>query len=238
VVQNALNDAQTSAVMTAQNLSEQAKYYILYGAARRLGMMRVSYRGILRCIATDRTEPLAPDEAAAVERDLNIIYINVRGVLDNYAWCLYHQTTTDQTRKLAPVQVGLFSKKFMADPNLANLKPKLSGFSAWHTDLKNRRDPAAHRIPLFVPPACLNPEEQERYAALDTQIFATKSEREREVLNAQQRKIGTFMPCFVHHPDNGRTPIYPTVPQDIANLIKIINLVHIILDEVTESLPT
>src|ERR1700736_3179833 len=91
VVKNALNNAETSAVMIAQNLSEQARYYILYGAARRLGMMRVSYCDILRCIATDRTEPLASDEAATVERDLNIIYINIRGVLDNYAWCLLHQ---------------------------------------------------------------------------------------------------------------------------------------------------
>ena len=156
VVKNALNNAQTSAVMIAQNLSEQARPYILYGAARRLGMMRVSYCDILRCIATDRIEPLASDEAATVERDLNIIYINIRGVLDNYAWCLLHQTTTDKTRKLAPTKVGLFSKEFTADANLVDLRPKLCGFSAWHTELKGRRDPAAHRIPLSVPPCLLN----------------------------------------------------------------------------------
>ena len=107
---------------------------------------------------------------------------------------------------------------------------RISGFSAWHTDLKNRRDPAAHRIPLYVPPACLNPAEQERYAALERQIFAAKTEQCKDVLNAQQRKIGTFVPCFLHHPDEGRMEIYPTVPQDIANLIKITKLVHIILD--------
>jgi hypothetical protein len=152
VVKKALNDAQTTAVIIAQNLPEQAKYYILYGAARRLGMMRVSYCDILRCIATDRTEPLTSDEAATVERDLNVIYINIRGVLDNYAWCLLYQTTTDETRKLAPAKVGLFSKEFMADANLVDLRPKLGRFSAWHTELKDRRDPAAHRIPLSVPP--------------------------------------------------------------------------------------
>ena len=230
VVKNALNRAQTTAVMTAENLSEQARYYILYGVARRLGMMRVSYSDILRCIATDRTEPLSSDEVVAVERDLNIIYINVRGVLDNYAWCLLHEITTDKARELAPMKVGLFSKDFMDDANLANLKPKLSGFSAWHTDLKKRRDPVAHRIPLYVPPAFLNPAEQERYAALEREIYVAKTEQCRNVLNAQQRKIGTFVPCFVHHPDEGGMEIYPTVPQDIANLIKIAKLVHTIID--------
>lgn len=227
VVKNALNDAQTLAVMIAEKLSEQARYYILYGAARRLEMMRVSYCDILRCIATDRTEPLTSDEEATVERALNVIYINVRGVLDNYAWCLFHQTMTDKTRKLVPAKVGLFSKEFMADANLVDdLRPELRKFDAWHTELKDRRDPAAHRIPLSVPPCVLNPEEAARYAALEIQILTTKSEQDRNVLNAQQRKIGTFVPCFVHHPDVEGTAIYPTVPQDIANLIKIIKLVH------------
>lgn len=226
VIKNALNEAETSAVMIAQNLSEQARYYILYGVARRLSMMRVSYSEILRCIPTDRTEPLNADETATVERDINIIYINIRGALDNYAWCLLHQTTTDKTRKLAPAKVGLFAKEFMADANLADLRPKLSDFSAWHTELKDRRDPAAHRIPLSVPPCVLNPEEASRYAALSLQIFTAKSEQDRNALNAQQRKIGTFSPYFVHHPDVPGTPIYPTLPQDIANLMKIVKLVH------------
>jgi hypothetical protein len=80
---------------------------------------------------------------------------------------------------------------------------------------------------LSVPPCVLNPEEEAaRYAALELQIFTAKSEQDRNALKAQQRKIGTFSPYFVHHPDVPGTPIYPTVPQDIANLIKIIKLVH------------
>jgi hypothetical protein len=109
------------------------------------------------------------------------------------------------------------------------LKQKLINLGAWHTDLKNRRDPPAHRILLYVPPAILSPEEQERYAALDKQISGTKSEQERKVLSAQQRRIGTFMPYFIHHPDEGRMAIYPTVPQDIANLIKVAKLVPTVL---------
>jgi hypothetical protein len=229
VVKNALNCAQTAAVIIAGNLSGQAQYYILYGVARRLGMMRVAYSDILRCIATGRTEPLSSDEVAAAERDLNIIYINVSGVLDNYAWCLLHQITTDKMRNLHRRNVGLFSKDFMNDPNLADLKPKLSDFCTWHTDLKKRRDPAAHRIPLYVPPALLNPAEHERYATLEREISAAKTDQRRDELLAQQRKIGTFVPCFVHHPDEGGMKIYPTVPQDIANLIKIAKLVHTFL---------
>jgi hypothetical protein len=61
---------------------------------------------------------------------------------------------------------------------------------------------------------------------LELQILTAKSEQVRNALKAQQRKIGTFLPYFVHHPDVPGEPIYPTIPQDIANLVKIIKLVH------------
>jgi hypothetical protein len=37
--------------------------------------------------------------------------------------------------------------------------------------------------------------------------------------SAKQRKIGTFVPCFVHHPGEGQMELYPTVPQDIASIV-------------------
>ena len=235
VVHDALKDLRITAATIAPTLSnEEAKFFILYGPGRRLGMIWVSYRDILEHIATDRTEPLPQDEVATISRDLNVIYINIPGVLDNYAWCLLHQVATDNTKKLRPVKVGLFSSEFMDDPNLVSLRPLLDEFGKWHKELKTRRDPAVHRIPLYVPPAALNPKEEDRYRELEDQIadaFNSQNFEQVDELSDQQGRIGTFMSCFIHHPGEGIIPIYPTVPQDIANLIKIVKHVHTFLHE-------
>lgn len=235
VVHDALRDIQLTAATIAPTLSNQeAKFFMLYGPGRRLGMIWVSYRDILANIATDRTEPLPQDEVATVSRDLNVIYINIPGVLDNYALCLLHQVATEKTKKLPAVKVGLFSSEFMDDPNLDSLRPLLDEFSKWHKELKTRRNPAVHRIPLYVPPAVLNPKEEGQYRELEDQIadaFNNQNFEQVDELTAQQSRIGTFMSCFIHHPGEEIIPIYPTVPQDIANLIKIVNHVHTFLHE-------
>lgn len=235
LVRDALRSVQYTAATIAPTLSnEEAKFFMLHGPGRRLGMIWVSYSNILDHIATDRIEPLPQDDVATISRDLNVIYINIPGVLDNYAWCLLHQVATDKTKKLPPVKVGLFSRDFMDDSNLTSLRPLLEEFGNWHKELKTRRDPAVHRIPLYVPPAVLNPEELDRYRELEDQIadaFNNQDFEQVEELNDQQGKIGTFMSCFLHHPDDDIIPIYPTVPQDIANLIKIVKRVHDFLHE-------
>lgn len=235
LVRDTLRSVQYTAAIIAPTLSnEEARFFMLYGPGRRLGMIWVSYTDILDHIAADRKEPLSHDEVATVSRGLNVIYINIPGVLDNYAWCLLHQVATDKTKKLPAVKVGLFSSEFMDDPNLDLLRPLLDEFSKWHKELKTRRDPAVHRIPLYVPPAALNPKEEDQYRELEDQIadaFNNQNFEQVDELTAQQGRIGTFMSCFIHHPGEDIIPIYPTVPQDIANLIKIVNHVHTFLHE-------
>jgi hypothetical protein len=42
-----------------------------------------------------------------------------------------------------------------------------------------------------------------------------------DLLNEQRQRIGHFMPCFVHHPEQDIIPIYPTLPNDMVRLIRI-----------------
>lgn len=229
-VQDALRDSFVDAVSILESLqNKEADNYIRFGAARRLRMMWVSYREILSIIEPDRKEPLPGDDVSLVERDLNVIYINISGVLDNYAWCLLNEAATEPTKKLSRMHVGMFSSRFISDPNFEVLKPDIDRFSDWNKELKDKRDPAAHRIPLTVPPSVLNQEEGKRYKELhDAWIKASAEQQfdEADKYSDQQDSLGTFMPCFLHHPDEGVLPIYPTVPQDIANLVKISGIIH------------
>lgn len=49
---------------------------------------------------------------------------------------------------------------------------------------------------------------------------APKFERA-DVLNEKLQRIGKFLPVFVHHPNEGMVRIYPTVPEDIGQLVRI-----------------
>jgi hypothetical protein len=118
-VRSGLSKFTGQALATANKLkNKKAQQYLTYGVGRRLRMMLVSYCGIFDTIAPDRKEPLPLNDMAAVSRDLNIIYINIRGTLDNYAWCIYHE----RGMELKESQVGLFYKEFRNDANLKMLR--------------------------------------------------------------------------------------------------------------------
>lgn len=235
VVQDALRDVFFDAARYADTLSDQnATYFMKFGVGRRLKMMWASYREILSHVPPDRTEPLSQDDVGVVSRDLNVIYINIHGVLDNYAWCLLHEVTTEAPKKVDKMSVGLFSSRIMSNPRFVDLKPKIDRYGDWNNELKKKRDPVAHRIPLYVPPAILNPEEAERYkefcgAAMEA---TAKLEFEKaDEFHGRAERLGTFSPHFMHHPGDGALPIYPTVPQDIANLVKIARVISAFLKD-------
>jgi hypothetical protein len=124
-------------LLTAAGLTDsEAQQYLRYGVGRRLRMILVAYCGVFDTIAPDRKEPLPLNEMAAVSRDLNIIYINIRGALDNYAWCIYHEREMSKTFRWKETQVGLFYRLFRGDVHLANLKSVLEEHSDWSDDLK------------------------------------------------------------------------------------------------------
>jgi hypothetical protein len=209
--------------------NEKAKSYMLYGVGRRLRMIWTAYSEVFDTVDADRIEPLPRDDMAAVSRDLNVIYINIRGALDNYAWAVFHQKGLGKGSKLQENEVGLFHKSFLKCSALAGLRPTIEAHSAWNRDFKSRRDPSAHRMPLYVPPAILNEKEterfneiwQERLEAIQKGDFDTDTK-----LADEQSKLGRFSPHFVHDPAQGAFPIYKTIPDDVGTLIVIGTAIH------------
>jgi hypothetical protein len=215
---------------TAKLTNSKAKEYLIYGVGRRLRMILVAYCEVFDTVAPDRKEPLPLNEMAAVSRDLNIIYINIRGALDNYAWCIYHEREMGKTFKWVQTQVGLFHGLFRNAAQLANLQSMLEGHLDWNEDLKSRRDPSAHRMPLYVPSAILNEGEAARHDAIwkERQEAIERGEYERDTeLADEQQRLGTFRSQFLHDPEAGALPIYGTVPTDVGKLTTIGTAIHV-----------
>jgi hypothetical protein len=92
-------------------------------------------------------------------------------VLDNYAWTMVHQFGNENTKIARPMSIGLFKPTVAGDCNLKSAINALSSFSGWERDIKDRRDPAAHRMPLYVPPAAYTLEERADVDLHDDIIF-------------------------------------------------------------------
>jgi hypothetical protein len=126
-------------------------------------------------------------------------------------------------------QVGLFHGLFREAAQVANLKSMLDGHKDWNNDLKSLRDPSAHRMPLYVPPAILNEAEAARHEAIWQERWEAieKGDYERDTALAnEQHGLGTFRAQFMHDPDAGGLPMYDTVPTDVGKLIIIGNAIN------------
>lgn len=225
-VNNALNQLLGDAAVLVEGggLSKTAEYFMRFGVPRRLRMLMASFRSFQSIIMPDRAAPLTLEQSDEACRDLNATYINILGLLDNYAWTIVHQAGSAGTQAARPLSISLFKPAFAADPKLHHLATTLSPFTTWEGDVKKRRNPAAHRMPLYGPPAAYDSEAAAALEEYDRQISTALRAQEFGTMQELQRKreqLGIFVPVFLHDPEEEICEIYPTLPQDIGQMIKI-----------------
>lgn len=255
MVIDAIRDVAINAVVLADRpLERDAVFHLRYGIAHRAKFIWVSLRRLVAQAPPGRTEPMPLDDVEALASDLNVIYLNIRGALDNLAWTLRAVTPSPATAALRDVNMDLFGERFLGAIDNDNLRDELEPFRDWYTELKSRRDPAAHRIPLSVPPTILDEVALQEYADLDRQYGAAMAKalsaarhgldknpdqpldlksaeeigllfEETKAIHAKRQKIGKFPGFFAHHPDEVAMPIYPTVPEDVRNLVAIARII-------------
>jgi hypothetical protein len=155
--------------------------------------------------------------------------MHVRGTLDNLAWSLLYEFAPERMPKREQ-DVGLFRRCIIEDEVFSDLSDTLKAHIEWHRDLKDRRDPVAHRIPLGVTSQILRPGEGETYRSLMAAYNEALSKRDFDEADNAWRKLhdlGQFAPFFAHDPNQAVVRIYPTVPDDVGRLVMICDVVHI-----------
>lgn len=224
-----LRDAMLAVVQSSYQLTtENAVTYMRFGAGRRFKMIWHAYRTIIFTAPPDREEPLPDDDTKDLTRDLNTIYGNLRGVLDNLAWVILYEKEPETAENIHPGDVDLLSKKMRKVSAFKPIAGVLSDHTPWGKEVKERRDPVAHRIPLTAPPSFLTEEEAKEYnktydefvAAANKSDFKTSDQKFSDL-----DQLGTYRPVFVHHPNDGLIAMYPTIPTDMAHLIQLTNTV-------------
>jgi hypothetical protein len=240
VVQDALLDVFFQAASLSGRIREpDAHYFMRFGVTRRLGMVWHAYRNITAIAYVERRNPLEGEEARKVTRDLNVIYLNIRGILDNLAASLMHSFSPEKIKPLTDLRsVGLFLRGVVTNSIFSSIAGEIKKHDEWDRDLKDRRDPAAHRIPLAVVPTQFTPEQVHRYRELEAEIATARARRDfadAESMLDQQSQLGLFEPIFAHDPKHGVFEIYPVVPNDLAHLVELSNVVYGFFDSASTS---
>jgi hypothetical protein len=114
------------------------------------------------------SEPLSAIHNKDAALYLNAFYQHICGSLDNLAWIIKHTldilpgaTESGSGR----MDVSLFGKKFLRilKQDYSELHSVIARYMDWNQELKEYRDPGAHRIPLCLVTSFLNEDEAEKY---------------------------------------------------------------------------
>jgi hypothetical protein len=201
--------------------------FLRYGVARRFDLIGNAIRNIYRIFPPERTSTLSREDLGDVQINLHAFVINLSGCFDAMAWAfvLKHGLLN---KVGGPAAVGMFpesTKRFL--PKQISEYLNREDTSNWHkTYLKTYRDSLAHRIPVYVPPGVMSPEEATHYAAIEQLKMEALEKQDFALLDNlwnQQASIG--QPCFffLQTDANGKTTepiwLHPQILSDTSALI-------------------
>ncbi|WP_157209891.1 hypothetical protein [Marinimicrobium agarilyticum] len=131
-------------------------------------MLQASRMHFENLFSENRSKPLEPHESTLAALHANAFYVGIRGALDNLAWAAQFQFSlfsgvTEGGKGRG--KIDLFKDCFVeaVEERFRVLGEKLRAKQEWSQDFKKFRDPAAHRIPIYVPPGVVRKQELEEY---------------------------------------------------------------------------
>lgn len=187
--------------------SENARRHFNEGFVRRHYMLQSSRLFLCQHCSKSRKEPLSPYEATDCAIHLNAYYLNLRGAFDNLAWALQYEwqllvgVTEDEVSGRR--KCNLFGTQFLATLQLqySELASLLDQHVNWSKELAQLRDPAAHRIPIYVPPSVITSQEQvDKFRYIEAQADIALSERSDRPISEifrEAQAVADFMPVMI-----------------------------------------
>jgi len=214
--------------------NNDAKEHLLYGVCRRVQMVQANYERINEIASFDRKEPLKKEERLELNIHLNSLYVHIFGMLDNLAWAFCHETKIlgelklDESNGKVRKRVGLFAHGFgkIIAEQFNDLAQVLNDSSAWFKDLKNLRDPIAHRIPLYAVPAILSETEAPQYQDKHVEAVEALNNIDLDKSGAlfdELGQMGTYVPVFYHQQQeqSSSVNIIIQIEQDLYNFNRL-----------------
>lgn len=222
--------------------SRKAQSYFRFGFIIRFQMIAESQRALKELISKDGQGY----QYSIIEANIHVnsFYINLMGAFDNLAWTFQYQfelfeniTESQGDRQ----KIQLFGEKFLSeiDKKDSAFAKNIKQYGDWYKNIKNLRDPAAHRMPLYCPPAVINQEDLEKMQRLNAElekIDITSDEANWRNKFYENITLGTYSPIFMLNGEenNKISLISETVTTEYE---KFLSLSKLVVDWLEHHLP-
>lgn len=199
-IQNTYSDILFKASGVSQKLkSKKANEFLLHGFGRRLKTLKRCIDNIYTLCPPNTSKDLEESVILNLSINLQAFIFNIFGCFENLALVFVEEKNI----KIKRMQIGFLNNKINSKitSSLSEESKEYlftDRFQSWRKNLKNFRDALAHRIPLYVPPKQLNPQQQQEYKNIQQLIkkaLHRNDFKEAHHLNQKATKLGSM--CFV-----------------------------------------
>jgi hypothetical protein len=184
--------------------TDRAREYAFHGFGRRLGTLVPAIDQVFEILPPEREDIPERDQVVDATIAIQSFVFNTFGCLDNLAWIWVFErgVRNDDGTELGLKRVGLgkgykqvrrsFSKQFLQ---------YLESRQDWFDHIKDFRDSLAHRIPLYIPPYVVQPDNHDEYNRLEQEsgdALRLGDFKAYDRLQSDQQKLGVFRPWMTH----------------------------------------
>lgn len=213
-------------VSSYEGESLKAYYYQYNGILNRLGLLRRSFELFFPAL---EKLPENDFECETVNVMLNSIYLHIRGILDNTAWLIYYELNLQNLK--IPRDIDFTGNKYLRAIQVnANLNKTIKEYAEWMKELKEKRDPIAHRLPLYIPAKFIdNEEEVNKALSLKEKADQKRNNNDESWIQDEfsAMSVGKFKPIIINlDAERKQGKIYlilPEIEKDIENFSKFIS---------------
>lgn len=181
-----------------------AREHADHGFSRRLSTLVRCVDRVFEILPPDRADIPTRDETVDATINIQSFVMNAFGCCENLAWIwvLERGVVQPNGAALPAGRVGLGAAYQNVRESFSPVfRGYLDGREPWFAHLKDFRDALAHRIPLYIPPHTVAPEDGAQYQALGQAAYAAllHGDLDAEVnLKAEQMALARFQPIMTH----------------------------------------
>lgn len=232
----ALRDMRISIQLKTSKLINQLQYnneaYTIFrfGFFLRLGMIIESQHQLKKLLELKNTKH---KDTTLENIYINSFYINLFGAFDNLAWTIKFGLNLLEPSNRS--KIGLFKPEFLKElQKNKKITPFLiSEYKEWYLEIQKLRDPSAHRLPLYCPPAMMDQNDLQEYRLLENRTENSSFDIN---LFHKMQTLGTYHPIFILNSDSGKNNVIYTIEKTIYNdYARFLKLVNIVLDWIDEN---
>jgi hypothetical protein len=214
-----------------------AREYAQHGFMRRLKTMARSIANTFELLPPELREPPARDLLHDAEIQIQAFVFNAFAATDNLGWILVKEhglklpNGADIPKERIGLRPGNVAVRGAVSPEF---RAYLETREEWFRHMEDFRHSLAHRVPLYIPPFCVDPRNESAYNDLERRKMQAAQQgrfMDFERLSAEQDRLGFFQPWMVHSVRHDPRPMY-FHPQLLADF----NTVHEMAEKTLEEL--